>query len=331
VSNVGLAIDPTLGLALHGFVAIQPLAGPARVAHVVHRNGDTEANLLPLSSYSVHSPWVFPQALAIGNKVFGAWIQEDGTIAVQDVGGLNMAEIFGDATLPATTLSLLSSSNDLPAVMYTTQTQDGTLGAYVESPAHSRAEITECQTAPGGYVSSSVMSTQLPGLWLNNITRFGEDYLTTGGATLLCGPAQCTAVTDECDPEQDLANSVRNVAGATVQADVTGVVYSVIALPQLAPKAGSVTAAEARLSVTLGRVDFSKDPPESLTIGGDAQGLMEVSRQDTGEERDFTGPDWPAVGILPSQQVAIAWIQPNAAFTGTELHVQRYKMCLPEP
>ena len=112
---------------------------------------------------------------------------------------------------------------------------------------------------------------------------------------------------------------------------MTGVVYSVLALPQIILKPGSDTEIEALLSVTLGRVDFSKEPPESTTIGGDAQGLMEVARQGTDETRQFTGPDWPAVGILPSQQVAIAWIQPNSAFTGTELHVQRYKMCLPEP
>jgi hypothetical protein len=37
------------------------------------------------------------------------------------------------------------------------------------------------------------------------------------------------------------------------------------------------------------------------------------------------------VSILPTRQVAVAWIQPNAAFDGTELHVQRYKMCLPSP
>ena len=330
-SNIGLAIDPTLGLAVHGFVAVQPALGPARVAHVVHRNGNTEANLLLANTYSVHSPWVFPQALAIGNKVVGAWIQEDGTIAVQDVGGLNMAEIFGDVTLPATTLSLLSSDNDKPAVMFTSQTEDGTMAAYVESPAHARAAITECQTAPGTYLSSGVIGTQIPGLWLNNITRAGDEYLTTGGGTLACGPLVCVAGTEACDPEQDLANNVRNITGATIAADVAGVVYSVIALPQVTLKPGSTTEVEGRLSLSFGRVDFSKEPAESTTIGGDEQGLMELSRQDTSEARMFTGPDWPAVGILPTQQVAVAWIQPNAPFTGTELHVQRYKMCLPEP
>jgi hypothetical protein len=328
VSNLGMAIDPTLGLAVHGFVAIQPLVGGAKVFHLVHRNGNTEGTLLLNSSYSAHSPWVFPQALAIGNAVVGAWIQEDGTIAVQEAGDLTPPNIFGDIALPATTLSLLSTDDDRPAVMFTSQTGD-TLGAYVESPAHTRAAITECQTAPGNYLSSGVISTQIPGLWLNNITRAGDDYLTSGGATLACGSLACLTFTDECDPEQDLANNLRNVAGATIAADVTGVVYSVIALPQLTLKMGSTTQVEGKLSVSFGRVDFNSMPAQSTTIGGDEQGLMELSRQDTDESVSFAGPDWPAVGILPSQQVAIAWIQPNAARSGTELRVQRYKMCLP--
>jgi hypothetical protein len=35
------------------------------------------------------------------------------------------------------------------------------------------------------------------------------------------------------------------------------------------------------------------------------------------------------VAILQSQRVAVAWIQPNATADGSELRVQRYKMCLP--
>jgi hypothetical protein len=58
---------------------------------------------------------------------------------------------------------------------------------------------------------------------------------------------------------------------------------------------------------------------------------MEIAHHDTSEALAFAGPDWPAVSILPTEQVAVAWIQPNAAADGTELHVQRYKMCLPPP
>jgi hypothetical protein len=58
---------------------------------------------------------------------------------------------------------------------------------------------------------------------------------------------------------------------------------------------------------------------------------MEIAHNDTSQAQAFAGPDWPAVSILPTEQVAVAWIQPNAAADGTELHVQRYKMCLPTP
>jgi hypothetical protein len=56
-----------------------------------------------------------------------------------------------------------------------------------------------------------------------------------------------------------------------------------------------------------------------------------VARNDTSEAVAFAGPDWPAVAILPGQRVAVAWIAPDAKGAGTELHVERYKMCLGEP
>ena len=338
VSNVGLAIDPTLGLAVHGFVAIKPKLGdlPPRVFHVVNRGGETTTNLVGMS-YRADNPWTFPQALAIGNRVVGAWIQEDGTIAVQEIGALGAPATFGDPTLPATTLALLSTAGDEPAVMFTSQTNDGAIGAFVETSGQNRTQITECQPAPGGYLSSSVISTQLPGIWLGNFTEGGDDggdgYLTSGGATLVCDSNDmCTPVTDTCEPG-DLANSIRNVSGATVRFDTdpAGIIYSVLALPQLALKAGSDTEIEAKLSLGLGRVDFSEaGNGASTTIGGDAQGLMEIAHQDTDEALGFAGPDWPAVGILPSEQVAVAWIQRNVERSGSELHVQRYRMCLPE-
>jgi hypothetical protein len=335
VSNVGLAVDPTLGLAVHGYVAIKPEVGdlPPRVFHVINR-GDTTTTELVGMSYRADNPWVFPQALAIGNKVYGAWIQEDGLIGVHETGAALPPPPFGDATLPATTLALLSTENDEPAVLFTSETEEGPLGAFVETRAMNRVQISECQSAPGNYLSSSVISTQLPGLFLGNITKAGDDYLTTGGTTLICGANDtCSAVTDTCEPGDD-ANGVRNLAGATVrfQDDPPGVIYSVLVLPQLTLKADSDTDFEAKLSLLLGRADFSEEGAgASATIGGDRNGLTEIARQDTDEAAGFTGPDWPAVGILPSEHVALAWIQPNADRTGTELHVQRYKMCLPAP
>lgn len=333
LSNAGLAIDPAIGgLALHGFIAMQtrlPGAEP-KVFHLVSRNGKTTSTLVG-PSYGLVSPWVFPQALTIGNKVVGAWIQGDGTIAVHDPGD-GTVQTLGDPALPASTLSLLATANDEPAVMFTAQDETGALGSYVESVGTSRAPVEECQTAAGTYVSSSAISTQIPGVWLGNVTRAGDDYLTTGGTTLLCGNNGCSSVTDTCMPE-DLSNSIRNVAGATVhfEADAPGIVYAVVAVPQLALKEGSTTEVEARLSLSLGRADFSEQGKgSSEPIGGDETShLLPIARQPTNEAASFSGPDWPAVAILPTRQVAVAWLQPNAERSGSQLRVQRYKMCLP--
>jgi hypothetical protein len=138
-------------------------------------------------------------------------------------------------------------------------------------------------------------------------------------------PEDCSKVTP--------SNGIRNLAGATVHFDddALGVVYSVLALPQLAPKSDDPSALEGKLSLVLGRADFSNpNKSDSTTIGGDANGLTEVAHNDTSEAMKYAGPDWPAVAILPSRQVAVAWIQPNSAAAGTKLHVQRYKMCLPK-
>lgn len=104
---------------------------------------------------------------------------------------------------------------------------------------------------------------------------------------------------------------------------------SVVAIPQLAPNADDATVAEAKLSLALSRADVSAPAEtESAPIGG---GLLEIAHNDASAADGFVGPDWPAVGILPSQQVAVAWIQPAASTAGNELHVQRYKMCVPAP
>jgi hypothetical protein len=139
------------------------------------------------------------------------------------------------------------------------------------------------------------------------------------------------AVAEDC-VKNPPGNGLRDIAGATVHfdKDAAGIIYSVLAAPQLAPKADDPSTTEAKLSLALGRVDLSNpSKAKSMPIGGDASGLMEVAHNDTSAALAFAGPDWPAVGILPTEQVAVAWIQPNAAADGTELHVQRYKMCLP--
>ncbi len=329
-SSAGLAVDETLGgLTLHAFVAVQPatVAETTRVLHLTHRNGNTTAKIVG-TSYSTANPWVSPQALKIGNSVTGAWIQEDGTIAVHGLLG-GATTTFGAVTLPATTFALLSTADDQPAVLFTAEAAGSALGTYLETSGRNRSSVIECQRAEGAYLSSTVIGTGIPGVWIGNITKAGADYLTTSGTTIVCGANSCTSKSGACTAD-DLASGVRNVAGATVRfdADPPGVVYSVAALPQLQAKAEPPDELEAVLNVALTRADFSPNAPDGATGVGE---VLELARMDSGESLNFGGPDWPAVAILPTGTVAIAWSQPQPGGVGSELHLQRYKMCLPPP
>ena len=336
VSNVGLAVEELAvgDVALHGFLAAKPKLGNLmpRVYHLVNHADTTTSNLVGME-YKADNETVFPQALSMGGKIVGAWIQPDGTIAVHDVGGLR-TDTFGATTVPATTLSLLSTGDNKPAVMFTAQNGTTGLGTYVETSGQNRSRLEECEVRPGQYLSSSVIGTQVPGLWLASITRFGDDYLTSGSGTVLCGNNACSAIPEDC-AKATPSNGIRNIAGATVHfmTDDPGILYSVVAIPQIAPKADGSATVEAKLSLALSRADVSAPgQAQSTTIGGDVDtGLLEIAQDDTSEAAGFAGPDWPAVGILPSQQVAVAWIQPAEATAASELHVQRYKMCLPVP
>ncbi|RYZ01771.1 MAG: hypothetical protein EOO73_34385 [Myxococcales bacterium] len=327
VSNVGLATEEVAAgqVALHGFVAVKAKLNESatRVLHLECRDDAVTSKLVGLS-YRSDNPTLFPQALAMGGEIVGAWIQEDGTIAVHEVGA-GRTETFGEASLPATTLSLLSTREQRPAVLFTAQADEAPLGSWVETLGGQRTQLEECLNEPGAYLSSSVIATQLPGIWLANVTRTGDDYLTTAGGTIVCG-ADCAAVPNDCDPDA-APSGIRNVAGATVHfdADEAGIVYSVVAVPQLAPRADG-SGLEAKLAVALGWADFSSDPVKTRDVGS-----LEVAKSDASAESGFAGPDWPAVAILPGRRAAVAWIAPDSEGNGTELHVQRYKMCLGEP
>lgn len=334
ISNIGLAVEELAAgqVALHGYVATEAKLAPdaVRVQHLERRDGKVTSNLVGVS-YRADNPTLFPQALAMGGKVVGAWIQADGTIAVHTVGAAK-TEVLGDPMLPASTLSLLSTNRDEPAVLFTAQAKANVpLGTFVATASGAPVQLPECQTGGGSYLSSSVIGTQVPGLWLANVTRVGSDYLTTGGGTVACNANACITVPEDCT-EHPPENALRNVAGATVHfdADAAGIVYSVLAVPQIAPKSDG-SGVEARLSLALGRADFNADPVENTPIGGDTNGFSVVARNDTDETRGFIGPDWPAVAILPGQRAAVAWIGPAASGIGTELHVERYKMCVREP
>jgi len=328
VSNAGLAVEELAvgDVAVHGFVATKPKLGDARVFHVVSHNDKSAVTLAGLS-YSADDPRRFPQALSIDGRVFAAWVQADGTIAVHNPGVAKTDTL--KSAQPVTTLSLIATTDGQPATLFTTAE-----GAFVAASGQAPAPVPECETRPGTYLSSSVIDTQVPGVWLANLTRAGDGYLTTGGATLSCAKNVCAATGEDCKKNPS-PNALREVTGATVHfdSDEAGVIYAVLALPQIAPKAEDSALAEGRLSLLLARVDVRNGLKAVTTpIGGDpATGLVQIAHNDANKENAFAGPDWPAVAILPSEHVAVAWLQPSQTTPETELRIQRYKMCLPKP
>jgi hypothetical protein len=321
VSNAGLAIDTSFGITLHGLVAVEGAAGVVRVMHVTHRQDQTDVQTVGLDYQP--NPLVFPQLLTIGTERYGAWIQGDGTVAMTEVGpgvpGVpGLPDMFGSSADPAGTLALIASVDNSPALLYTTPS-----GVFADT-GQSRVQVEECQPADGDYLSSSAIETPVPGLWLANFTKFGADYLTNGSATLVCSAERCASKTERCTAE-DANNGARNAAGASVRFDTdpAGVGYSVLALPSVAASEGTASGIEASLTLAGFKLDFSTDDVGNQALGEP----FFVSTMATTEELSFAGPDWPALAILATRQVGLAWIQPKLDGTGSELRVQRYRMC----
>ena len=102
--------------------------------------------------------------------------------------------------------------------------------------------------------------------------------------------------------------------------------YVIGVAPTLTADAGT---ANASILGVLAKLESPLDKTGTTTAIGTPLVLASQTATGTG----FRGPDFPAVAVLPGAQVkvAIAWIQPPASGSGSdEVHLQRYRMCLPK-
>ncbi len=335
-SAAGLAVQPLSGV-VHAFVAIKnsDLVG-ARVFHVL-LNADDPPPPMPVGSreqgYWEVNPYNSPVALQIGTRTYASWINADQTVAITN-GDLSPTMLDPPSVLSAgttaTTLSLLSSTDDQPYVLYTAAGG----GVFVERPELAPLELSECQAAPGNYLSSSATFTNLPGFSLSSWTKFApasgseEGYLTTTGRAIFCGPDGCAADAAAC-PASSSNNLVRNPSAVIVKrpGDPPGRREVVQALPAIGVDEEGATAWLVLIQQTL---DFDPERPleNGATLAEIAPALT-LAEQPALEGNGFRGPDLPAVAFVPPDRFAVAWTQP-AASTGDELRIQRFKMCLPD-
>jgi hypothetical protein len=332
VSAAGLAVQPITG-AVHAFIALNSsdLLG-ARVWHLLLNVSDPPRPM-PVGSvmdgYWPNNPYNYPAAIQIGNQTYAAWLNADQTIGLTD-GQMDTVPKRLSAGTPATTLSLVSSVDGQPYVLYTAEGG----GVFVERPELAPIPIPECQPAPGNYISSSATFSNLPGFWLSSWTKFAdatdsaEGYLTTTGRALLCGPDGCSADMTECGGNSS-NNLVRNPAGIVVHrpGDPTGRMEVVQALPAISVEGEAATAWLVLIQQTL---TFNPQRPlEDEAVLEEIAPALPLAEHPATPADGFRGPDFPVVAFVPPDRFAVAWSQP-AATAGDELRVQRYKMCLPD-
>jgi hypothetical protein len=327
LSLTALAVDESSGLLVHAYVALKDLTGAgARVWHVQFDSEFQSLGYLPVGPSYFLNPNLpvqlhHPDARKIGDSVWGAWINADGSITVENAGNARQFEL-GSSAIPASTVTLLTTGDDQPAALYTGATH----GVFLQSEGSGQIAVNECQTSEGTYSGAVAAPTSLSGLWFLAWTKSGTGFLTTESKVALCGPTGCAADT-ACDATE-AQNFTRHLALATVhlQGDPAGVLYSLDVVPALAPSWNlEVTAS---VQVLLVRMDFGTSAtltqqPETAQIG---EPLL-LSSQATSEAEGFRGPDLAAAALI-GKAAAIAWVEPLADGRD-QVRVQRYALCLP--
>lgn len=330
VSVAGLAVDTSgaLGESLRALVAVKNPAGDAQVWQIV---ADTKHQFgLPTrvgDSYYADLALNYPVARALNGAVHGAWINADGTISVLSPGGAAPAK-FGVGSPPAGVLTLIGTDTNVPAVIFSGQTQ----GVYLETAGGNRTAMPECQSAAGGYLTMG--ATGLAGhngVWFSSWTKYAPSTLTNESHLVVCANGLCEPDTvtpckagDDNNLQRDgVTESVHLPGDPAEQSYAVSIASAVSPDADAGTTTGSLVAFVARLSSPLDRSGTSTLIGTPLTLAS------QVVVPDA-----FRGPDLPALAVLPSGgqlKVAVAWIQPPAGGSGSdELHLQRYRMCLPQ-
>lgn len=326
LSAAGLAVDTAVG-RIHAFIGMQGDSGQ-RLHHVVmDMNYEVVTRSIVLGGYGAQLPFSYPVAANIGGDIAATWINGSQGASLWTGALTGPAELAVGRT-PMTVALLASSEND-PLVLYGV---DGG-GVFVEGNGIPAVGVEECQTRPGGYLSSSSTPIGIPGFWLAYWTKFGEasgaepGFLNTDGRGFVCSAAGCaTAVAGDC---QNVLDTVaRNVAPVSIvrPGDPTGLVHLVQATPIIGTQEGA-TGLYAGMLLNAQRIDFGtvpfQDEPETTELGEPiVLGAMPTA------EPDYTGPDFPTVAYVPPDRVAVTWTQPSLE-SGSELRIRRYRLCAP--
>jgi hypothetical protein len=325
LSAAGLTVDTARGL-IHAFIGMLTAGNGQRVWHVVFDMNYEVRTRTTIADTYWDSPNHHPVVANFDGDIVSAWIN-----ANQEV-SLWTGALAGPATLAVgrvpTTVSLLASAENEPLVLYGATGE----GVFVEGPTAPAAAVNECQTRPGGYLSSATTEV-LPGFWLAFWTKFGEEteneagFLTTDGRGLACSALGCvSALEGDCTPT--LNNATRNVATVTARRpmDPTGLVHLINVTP-LVGVSEDTQELRAGLLASASRVDFGAVPFEEPAMATDL-GAIVLADLPTSLP-GLAGPDWPVVAYVPPDRVAIAWTQPATA-AGSELRIQRYRLCAPD-
>ena len=329
-SAAGLVVEPVVGL-IHAFVALDDRTGMgSRVWHLVMDSSFQAQTPEPEGSvtdgYWSASPYSHPVALLADSTVYSAWISADGSISLSNGSLLPPRKLA--VGVQATTLSIFTSSDDEPHVLY--GVYGG--GVFIERPGLTPFAVSECQDAPGAYLSSSATFTGIAGLWVGAWTKVAladatDGFLTTNGRALACGKDGCATDQAACEPT-DANNLIRNPASVVIHrpGDPPGLVELVQAAPFIGTEGG---ANQANLVLIQQSIQYGSPPFMEAPIVEDIAPALPLATAKTAAPA-FRGPDFPAVAFVPPDRFAVAWTQP-AATTGDELRVQRYRMCLPPP
>jgi hypothetical protein len=261
-------------------------------------------------------------------EVWGAWPGASGGVYLHTGQGAiltgeppQMAPLAGQVFA----LAPLAAGNQ-PAVMWLTASSVNVQAVGQPLPV----TLGQCDAQAGTFISATTAWTTLAGIYFGAWTKATPaPSVMTETAPIFCldesGARGCIG-SPTCGRDSDVTSGVRNIAMefVDIDGDPAGRVYQVAATPTF--DGSNPSNLEAILQLGVLEIDFDPTMPDAAanTRAVTAE-PVEVARTPLASNGD--GPDWPAVSVIPPDRVAVAWLQPSA--TGDELHVERFRLCLP--
>jgi hypothetical protein len=331
ISAAGLVADTSASLRLRAYVALKEQDGPAGV-YLATFDRDmqlTDTELIE-ESYDPGTTALAvlrsPIAWFVGGKAWGAWPNLDGGVSLHSPG--RSVETLGLASPTAAqrpaALSPVASGSE-PGVLWT-----GTEGGvFVQLRSQGTpADVEECTTNPGGYLSAASVNVGITGFWLTSWTKVSDDLLVSESAPVFCDEG-CSSVPPDCSAGDSTAELVRNQAFTAFlrPGDPAGVAYLATATPYLTV-GDQADAIQASLQLNLARIDFGSMP---LVDDAEVETLSEITlaTRETSTGASLAGPDYPVLGAVAPDKLLVGWSDPDDDGEST-LTLERYTLCFPE-